>query len=163
MLNSFWTLWYHALDEKKWDLSSYQKLAIIKSREEFWSVFNNLNMKTGMLFLMRKNIPPLWESSENINGGAWSFMVSSNKPIENIFYHLASGILGESIIDKPTHMNQINGLSITPKSDSFILKIWTSISHSENITFNSSYFINNINQNMIFKHHKKNLGLSKKH
>ena len=159
--NTFWTLWYHSLNEKRWDLASYQKLIVIKSPEDFWKVFNTINIKTGMLFLMRENTPPIWESPENIHGGAWSFMVNSDKNIENVFHNIASGILGESLISNENYMKLITGLTVTPKSDSFIVKIWTSKFH-EQITFNQSYLVDNVNNNMLFKHHKKNLGMYKK-
>lgn len=160
-LNSFWTLWYHSLNEKRWDLSSYQKLVVIKTPEDFWRVFSNINIKTGMLFLMRENTPPLWESPENIQGGAWSFMVNSDKNIENIFHNIASGILGESLISNEKYMKLITGLTVTPKSNSFIVKIWTS-KYNDSIIFDQTYLAETANTNMLFKHHKKNLGMYKK-
>lgn len=153
-LNTFWTLWYHSLSEKNWNLKSYKKIAIIRSCEEFWGVFNSLNLRTCMLFLMRENIPPLWESSENINGGAWSFMIKNNSNVEDVFYNIASGVLGENITVNPL---LINGVTITPKTDSFIIKIWSKSKHDK-VNFNKEYFIeDSMFDNMIFKNHKKNL------
>lgn len=157
LLNNKWTLWYHSLEEKKWDIDSYKKLCVITSIEEYWGVFNNINIKTSMLYLMREDVLPIWESSENINGGTWSFMIKNTNNIEQLFTDAASGILSENLIENEVDMANINGLSITPKTDSFIIKIWSKTTNKY-IKFNKNY-INNTKYNMIFKIHKKNLKL----
>lgn len=158
-LNSKWTLWFHSLSENKWDLSSYIKLCYITNIEEFWSVFNNINIKTGMLFLMKDNIPPMWESKENIDGGSWSFMINENSKVEDIFLSICSGVLGCNLLPE-NEMKSITGVTITPKRNAFIIKIWSSKNNQASIQFNTEYISKETLESIVFKNHKKNLGLN---
>jgi hypothetical protein len=107
---------------------------------------------------MKQNFLPLWESPENINGGSWSFMVSKEH-MEKTFYLLSSSILGNQLTLDVENMNYINGLSVTPKSNSFIIKIWC----SKYIEDFDNSFLKGIHQSMIFKPHKKNIVIHVKH
>ena len=69
---------------------------------------------------MRKGINPLWEDSNNINGGCWSFKIPKGNML-NYWTELSIFLLGETI---STRSNNINGLSISPKKTFCILKIW---------------------------------------
>ena len=123
-LKNSWTFWFHDPLDNNWKINSYKKIYTINSIESFWKLYNNLNNKlveNSMLFLMKNNINPLWEDKENVNGGCWSLKIPKGNIIEtwnNISIHLVN----ENIIyDKEI---KVNGISISPKKNFCIIKIW---------------------------------------
>ena len=153
-LNSKWTLWHHSLENKKWDIDSYIKLYEITSVEDFWQVFNNVNIQVGMFFLMKGDIKPLWETSENINGGAWSYMYNnaSKEQINDLFYNISSGVLGGGILEQ-CKTNNITGISMSPKMNGHIFKIWYNNCEVNNVNFSSDFINESIK--FMFKPHKR--------
>lgn len=125
-----WTLWFHNPEDSKWSLSSFTKVSSFNTWTDFWHIIDNLiNYKKdstdvfgeGMFFLMRDNIPPLWENSANIRGGSYSFRVQRREATDlYLVYCIAS------MIDQLTNetLNKINGISISPKKNFNIIKIW---------------------------------------
>lgn len=142
-LSDKWTLWFHSLTDKNWLDNSYIKLYEIETIGDFWTVFNNFGyIHEGMFFLMRKHIFPLWEKPENIDGGTWS--VSVPKLIaSDIMLELSMALLGETLVDNMNMMSEINGISITPKYNSSVIKIWNKTSENSNkFVFNNDFKIN---------------------
>jgi Eukaryotic initiation factor 4E len=133
-----WTLWFHNPEDSKWSLSSFTKISTISTWEEFWTLVETFNKghnqnlsKTskestdafgeGMFFFMRDNIPPLWENSANIRGGGYSFRVQRKEAADlYLVYSIAAMINNLSV--NPD--NKINGVSISPKKNFNIIKIW---------------------------------------
>jgi hypothetical protein len=79
--------------------------------------------QNGMFFVMREHIKPLWEDPHNKNGGCLSFKV--NKPEASPFwYTLVSLTLGETIVKNNEDSGKLCGVSISPKRNYCILRIW---------------------------------------
>lgn len=117
-----WVLYYHSTTDKDWTKKSYQKIWEFHTVEEFWQFFNNFNyLHDGMFFFMRQNVFPLWEEPENINGGSWSIKLS-RKMTNDWWQELMMSLIGEYFTD--TYLKDINGISITPKPNSSLIKIW---------------------------------------
>jgi translation initiation factor 4E len=130
-----WVLYYHETDEKNWTKKSYHKIWEFNSVEDFWSFFNNFEyLHNGMLFFMRQNVFPLWEEPENINGGQWSIKVPKYEA-HFLWTELTMSLIGEYFTTEE-YMNDINGISITPKPKASLIKIWHSHSKlKDNINF----------------------------
>lgn len=127
-----WCLWYHNPFDKKWDLNSYKKLYEFSSLEGYLALYNNWDeylpeVSTGMFFLMRKYpdnyIYPLWEDKYNRNGGFWSFKVDSTNA-HDIWKKLSSNLVSELLCVNDPDGKLINGISISPKKNFCIIKIW---------------------------------------
>lgn len=137
LLNTKWILWFHNPLDNNWNIDSYINIATITSIEDFWSIYNNIDSKiieNGMLFLMRDKIEPLWEHTENINGGSWSFKITKEN-IKNIWDEISINLCIENVSNNDK--NIINGISISPKKKFSILKIWNknkNIDSIENLT-----------------------------
>ena len=72
-LENNWTLWYHDPDDKRWSIESYKKVGYITTLEEFLTYYDSIDsFISGMFFLMKDDIPPIWEDPININGGIYS-------------------------------------------------------------------------------------------
>ena len=87
---------------------------------------------------MKDSILPLWESEDNINGGCFSYKIS-NTNIVNIFKILLYKIIGNTLSNDENTLNNINGISISPKKNFCIIKIWM---RNKNIIANHDYSSN---------------------
>ena len=124
-LNSKWKLWFHDPLDNNWKLESYKDIYTIDSIESYcklYSFLNNKIIENSMLFLMRDTIDPLWEHKENISGGCWSLKIPKGKIFE-IWSNISIALICESISNEDSI--NINGISISPKKNFCIIKIWT--------------------------------------
>tara|TARA_Y200000002_G_C22626853_1_gene640693 strand:+ start:731 stop:1210 length:480 start_codon:yes stop_codon:yes gene_type:complete len=125
-LNSSWTLWFHKYNDDKWGLDSYTKLCSFNTVEEYVSILHILEAKyiqNGMLFMMRNDIKPLWESDDNKDGGCFSLKIYK-QDIPNSWKILTTKMVNEDILKDNKEYNLINGISISPKNTYSIIKIW---------------------------------------
>ena len=136
-LNSKWGFWYHDPENTNWDIKSYQKIFTFDTVEKFWSLHKHIEnemLNSGMFFIMKEGIYPLWEDNQNINGGCWSYKIIK-KDAYKAWVQLAVSLIGESL---STETNFINGISISPKKGFCIIKIWNSDKHKKEISYISS-------------------------
>lgn len=147
-----WDLWFHSIKDTNWNKSSYKKIYTIKNYLDY-TVLNNIfkqnHYQNGMFFIMKSGIFPNWEDPQNRLGGCLSFKVSSENVIDcwnEIFLSCISGKTMKKMNDK------INGISISPKKEFNIIKLWI----SEKDVKCKEHFIEygdlNIN-NSIYKNH----------
>ncbi len=117
-----WNIWFHRVDDKNWLIDSYKNIGTITCLEEYVYYYNKINTFTdGMFFLMKNNIPPLWEDINNINGGVITYKITK-KNADNIWRDLTMGLIGNTLTENQN--NYINGISISPKINNCIIKIW---------------------------------------
>lgn len=152
-LNSSWTFYYHDPNDSNWKLDSYTKIYSFNTIQEFWALYNSIpemQIGTGMFFIMRDNIKPIWEDPKNINGGCWSYKISKKDAYKG-WVELSIALIGENII-KDTM--SINGISISPKKGFCVIKIW----NNKNILSDVKLLSNNIPyfnvENTIYKSFK---------
>ena len=122
-----WVLWAHLPHNTDWSLKSYIKLQHLQTVEDVVSITNAIPekmVKNCMLFLMRKNINPVWEDPLNCNGGCFSFKVL-NRNVLKVWKELSYSITGESLSKNKQFMDNINGITISPKKSFCIIKLWT--------------------------------------
>ena len=121
-----WCLWYHDLNSNDWSMDSYKMIMDIRDYNDICFMLNRFeNVNCGMFFLMKKNIKPIFEDEKNINGGYWSLRINKKETTEywkKIIYYL----LIEGILDNNENEKLINGISIGPKINNCIFKIWNS-------------------------------------
>jgi hypothetical protein len=152
-LNNNWNLWYHSLEESNWGKGSYKKLITLRNLLDYKLItdgFEQNHYQNGMFFLMKEDIFPNWEDPHNRLGGCLSFKIASSNLINSwntLFLQCICGNIFDQENDK------INGISISPKKEFNIIKIWL----REEIDY-KSYF-NKINiyydiSNSIYRKHK---------
>lgn len=125
-LNNLWSCWIHYQNDSDWTINSYTKITEFSNLQELVLFVENLNeaiIKKAMLFFMKENILPLWESEDNINGGYFSYKISNND-IVALFKIIVYKIIGASFIEDEAITNNINGVSVSPKKNFCIIKIW---------------------------------------
>ena len=87
-------------------------------------------IKNCMLFLMRKGINPTWEDARNRKGGCFSYKVSNNTVIKT-WRDLTYLTVGETLGVTDKHQAAINGITISPKKNFCVIKIWIANSTSQ--------------------------------
>jgi hypothetical protein len=140
-LNNNWTCWIHYQNDNIWTLDRYQNITTLVTLKDAVLFIENLDediIKKSMLFFMKDSILPLWESEDNINGGCFSYKIS-NTNIVNIFKILLYKIIGNTLSNDENTLNNINGISISPKKNFCIIKIWM---RNKNIIANHDYSSN---------------------
>ncbi len=126
-LQDSWTLWAHLPHDTDWSLSSYKKISTLETVEDTLILYENLPevaIKNCMLFLMRDGIQPIWEDEKNRNGGCFSYKIN-NKNVAYSWKNLSYVLLGETLTSENLS-KYINGITISPKKNFCIIKIWLS-------------------------------------
>lgn len=154
-LNDKWILWAHLPHDTDWSLKSYKKIFEFSTVEEVLSIYANLPSKlvvNCMLFLMRSGINPTWEDPKNRKGGCFSYKIN-NKNVFDCWKKISYSACGETLSNNVKLQKNINGLTISPKKNFCILKVWTS-----NCDFQDSSLINCdsgiISNGCLFKRHE---------
>lgn len=124
-LNDIWSIYFHDPYDTNWDDKSYKFISTISSVEEFVAVFHTFKelMYKGMFFIMKEHIMPRWEDEYNKNGGCFSFKVGKYLLEEKLF-ELYSQLLGETLAKSNEYAKNVNGISISPKKNYYIIRIW---------------------------------------
>lgn len=127
LLNGKWDLYYHLPHDKQWDISSYKHIANdIGSLDELIALNENIPeeiIKHCMLFVMRAGITPMWEDIKNRDGGCFSFKVA-NRIVHEVWKNLFYSLCGETLSENSKYNKNINGITISPKKNFCIIKIW---------------------------------------
>ena len=125
-LESKWILWNHKLDDNSWSNDSYNNIFEINNLLDYKIIKDNItlqNLQNTMFFLMRDNIFPTWEDPLNKDGCSASFKIPSLQ-INKIWNKLISYLICENIQKDIQYWDNINGVSISPKKEFNIIKIW---------------------------------------
>ena len=72
---------------------------------------------------MREGIDPIWEDKRNRDGGCFSYKIS-NKNVLNVWKELSYILSGETISNDHKFVQNVNGITISPKKAFCIIKIW---------------------------------------
>ena len=125
-INDNWTLWAHLPHDVDWTVKSYKEIVTFNTVEATIALMETIPEKminNCMLFLMRKGIQPMWEDARNKKGGCFSYKVS-NKLVAGVWKALAYTLVGETLTTDKTLRQNINGITISPKKNFCIIKIW---------------------------------------
>jgi hypothetical protein len=155
MLTDRWTLWAHLPHNTDWSIKSYIQIYTFASVEETISVTETLPpvlVENCMLFLMKEGIKPTWEDPKNRNGGCFSYKVS-NKNVAKIWKELTYVTVGGSISNRDTYVNKVTGITISPKKNFCIIKIWMSDCSNQDPGVVTSDLKGLISQGCLFKKH----------
>jgi hypothetical protein len=122
-----WNLYYHLPQDKNWDLASYKVIMGDISQADQVVALNEQMpaniIRYCMLFVMRKGIAPMWEDPKNRNGGCFSYKVI-NKQVVDVWKTLMYALCGETLCVNPKWNHLVNGITISPKKNFCIIKIW---------------------------------------
>ena len=125
-LKNKWVLWFHKVNDNNWSLESYTKVYEIVTYYDILFIIKTIdNITSGMFFIMKEGIRPIFEDNHNINGGYWSLRISKKDSMdywEKLLYYICIG----NITNNEKHEDKINGMSVSPKINNCIFKVWNS-------------------------------------
>lgn len=134
ILDNQYDLYFHDPLSYDWTLEAYKYIHNIKTIEDYWKLNILLReyLHLGMFFLMKKDVKPLWNESNN--NYSFSIKILKNEAL-SYWNHFNSHFLSKQILtDKyMNHYDTINGISISPKKNFCIIKIWTTELLDDNI------------------------------
>ena len=119
-----WIMWYHSINDNNWDKNSYKEIHEINNLYDYQylkETFKQDHYQNGMFFCMKKDIFPNWEDPDNRLGGSLSFKVKSISVLQE-WSDLLLNCITELILSE--NNDEINGISISPKKEFNIIKIW---------------------------------------
>ena len=154
-LSDKWCLWAHLPHDTDWGINSYKNIYTFNSVEETIAVIETLPdilVKNCMMFLMREGIKPTWEDPQNRNGGCFSYKVS-NKHVYNVWKELSYVLVGGSLSSNESFVANVTGITISPKKNFCIIKIWMSICEYQNPKIITNDVANLPSHGSLFKKH----------
>ena len=125
-LNTNWVLWYHSINDKSWTKSSYKRVYTINNLYELYGlhdVVKKFHLQNGMFFLMREDVFPTWEDPDNREGCCVSYKVPG-RVLQEEWTNIVNRVVSEDILVSKESWNLVNGLSIAPKKEFNIVKVW---------------------------------------
>ena len=125
-LNGSWDLWYHSIEDNNWSNNSYKFLYKIRNLCDIKFLKDNIQqnyLQNGMFFIMREDIFPTWEDPDNREGCSVSFKIPASK-LHKEWNNFLEKVLTEDILKDQSKINEINGISVSPKREFNILKLW---------------------------------------
>jgi len=150
-----WNLLAHLPQDPDWTVKSYKKICQFKTVEETIGITETLPadlIKNCMLFIMRDGITPMWEDPKNRNGGCFSYKVS-NKNVFEVWRDITYVLVGDTIGSNSTFVNCVTGITVSPKKNFCIVKIWTTNCDHQNPQIVTSEIRNLMAQGCLFKKH----------
>jgi translation initiation factor 4E len=154
-LTNKWCLWAHLPHDTDWGINSYKNIYTFHCVEETIAVIETLPdilVKNCMIFLMREGIKPTWEDPQNRNGGCFSYKVS-NKHVYNVWKELSYVLVGGSLSSNPSFVANVTGITISPKKNFCIIKIWMSSCEYQNPKIITTDIVNLSSHGSLFKKH----------
>ena len=154
-LKNNWTLWAHLPHNTDWSIKSYIHIFTFKTLEDTIAVTETLPsvlVENCMLFIMREGVRPIWEDPKNKNGGCFSYKVS-NKNVYKVWKDLTYVIVGESVSKNVNFVNCVTGITISPKKNFCIIKIWMTDCNNQNPEIVTSDIKGLVSQGCLFKKH----------
>ena len=125
-LNTSWTLWGHLPHDIEWTIKSYQCIHTVAYVEQVIALLYTLPEKlitNCMLFFIREGIKPIWEDKANKSGGCFSYKIP-NTQVPSLWYDVCCAVAGESLSEDKIFNKAVVGVTISPKKNFCILKIW---------------------------------------
>ena len=157
LLDHNYTMYYHDVSDENWDKDSYRTIYTFGTLNDVVKLQNTIsNYTSGMFFLMRDPIFPLFEDDANLNGGYWTYKIPK-KDMNKIWMEMVGRFVCNGITKDPKHSLLINGISISPKITNCILKIWTNDSRVQQTSILSSDVNKLLNMECYYRPHVENL------
>jgi len=133
-IKSQWRLWAHLPQDPDWSVKSYRLIYTFKTLEDAIAITETTPdplIKACMLFVMKDGIAPMWEDPKNRNGGCFSYKVS-NKNVCEVWRELNYVLVGDTISNNSSFVSCVTGITISPKKNFCIIKIWMTNCDNQN-------------------------------
>jgi hypothetical protein len=150
-----WTMWAHLPHDTDWSIASYKQIYTMDTVEAAVALSETIPdilVKNCMLFLMRDGIKPIWEDPKNRQGGCFSYKIS-NKNVFEVWKDLSYVLMGNSISINSSFVANVSGITISPKKNFCIIKIWMTSCANQNPAIITNDVKGLMSQGCLFKKH----------
>lgn len=154
-LKHTWTLWAHLPQEPDWTLKGYKQVGSFSTAEDLIGATELLPdglIKNCMLFVMKDGIAPMWEDPRNRQGGCFSYKIA-NKCVAEVWRDLTYVLVGGTISSNAKFSQSVTGITISPKKNFCIVKVWLTNCEHQNPQVVTSEVRNLTQQGCLFKKH----------
>jgi hypothetical protein len=154
-LRGRWTLWAHLPHNTDWSIKSYIPIFTFTTIEDSVAVTETIPpamVENCMLFIMREGVLPMWEDPKNRNGGCFSYKVL-NKNVYKVWKELTYVVVGGSISNKESFVSCVTGITISPKKNFCIIKIWMTDCNHQNPAIVTADVKGLVSHGCLFKKH----------
>ena len=154
-LHDSWTMWAHLPHDTDWTILSYKNIFTMKTIEESIAISETMPdvlVKNCMLFLMKEGVKPIWEDPQNRSGGCFSYKIN-NKTVHEVWKQLCYLLVGSTISNQQSFVANVTGITISPKKNFCIIKIWMSTCANQNPAIISNEVTGLTSHGCIFKKH----------
>jgi len=133
-----WVLWYCKSEKgKQWE-DCLKEVANFDTVEDFWALYNHIQLPSGLpylsdYYLFKKGIMPMWEDTQNRDGGRWLIQVDRqvrNDVLDIYWLELLMAIVGEQFDDGSEH---ICGTVVNIRNKGDKISLWTKDASNEEI------------------------------
>ena len=155
LLSSEWCLWTHKPQESDWTINGFKKIYTVKSVEETIAIMETLPevlVKNCMLFFMKKDVGPNWEHPLNRDGGYFSYKIL-NKNVYEVWKKMSYLITGNSISKNVSFVNAVTGITVSPKKNFCIIKLFMTDCLNQNAALVSQEISELSQYGCLFKKH----------
>lgn len=155
-INDIWCLYFHDPYNSDWGFQSYKRICTISSIEMYWTVHKLLqnHLHNAMFFLMREHVFPCWDDPNNVDGGCLSIKVLK-QDLKRFWEYISTRTLGECLMKNIDLIENVNGVSTSPKKHFCIIKIW--LKSNENIDRNMFDLPEDYSGEFIFRSNRENI------
>lgn len=126
-LRDVWQLYFHDPNDKSWTHSSYTMISAVYSPGDAAALLDRTRglVTNGMFFLMREHVFPAWDDPGNLEGGCLCLRIPKDA-VSDFWRHACGALLGETLVKEQyeEHASEVNGISVSPKKNFCIVKIW---------------------------------------
>ena len=110
MFKNNYKMYFHEVNNSNWGIESYINIADLSNINDLLYLFKMVkNFTSGMFFLMKNNIKPIYEDKMNINGGVWTFKLSK-KYCNDFWKELCYLLCNQKITNKIEDDDIITGI-----------------------------------------------------
>ena len=126
-LSEKWVVWAHLPHDTDWSIDSYISIMTVTYVEEIQALMHTLPdslLSTCMFFCMKEHVKPVWEDPSNKHGGCFSYKITQS--IGDCWRNVSYSMVGKTLSKEKGLQDTITGISISPKKNFCILKVWLS-------------------------------------
>lgn len=122
-LENKWTIYFHDFMNSNWSRESYERLVQVSNVIDFWTVFNIMKdeLSLGMFFFMKNNFFPKWDDNDDNKMSYLSIKILKTNTAAFMEQMLVQALTEQLC---PSNPELINGISISPKKNFCICKVW---------------------------------------
>lgn len=134
--NDTWRAYVHHPNVTDWTHASYKSVGVLSGVDDFWLLWNACEpvITRTMMFVMRENVFPTWDDAACIDGAIGSALVPETRAPE-VFREMVGMALGEWLARCPGRWSEVNGVSIAPKKEFCVVKLWTTSTENKSGDF----------------------------